>query len=145
MAENFDATIYSTSAEAMQKINKYVANCSYNYDKEKLEKELCNYIDIREKYTDAEHFQWLLNEAEKLQDKIIEGLSPKTKTLPVFCREGFSVMYQKPSKMERSMPNTEFSEVCIRLSSWEFPPAMTASWIALEACACAARFCASPS
>lgn len=80
VAENFDATIYSTSAEAMQKINKYVANCSYNYDKEKLEKELCNYIDIREKYTDAEHFQWLLNEAEKLQDKIIEGLSPKTKT-----------------------------------------------------------------
>lgn len=80
IAENFDATICSTSADAMQKIDEYIANSSYSYDEKKLEKELKIFIGIREKDTDAEYFQWLLREAEILQERDIEKLSPKTKS-----------------------------------------------------------------
>lgn len=80
VAENFDATMYSSSEEAMKKINEYITSSTYNYDKEKLEKELSDFVAIREKDTDAEHFQWLLREAEVMQKRDIEELQPKTKS-----------------------------------------------------------------
>ena len=77
--ESFDATLYSTSNQANQKIEEYIASTSYGIDEEKLSKELEAFVENREKINDAWYFQYCLSDIRKISATDLEGLTPEAK------------------------------------------------------------------
>ena len=76
-AENFDATLYSSSKEANEKINEYIASSSYNYDEVKLKKDLEAFVSNSEKKDDAWHFQYCLGDIKNSSTNGLKHLSPE--------------------------------------------------------------------
>lgn len=76
-AENFDATLYSSSKDANEKINEYIASSSYNYNEAKLKKDLEEFILNSEKKDDAWHFQYCLRDIKNSSTNGLKHLSPE--------------------------------------------------------------------
>ena len=68
--ENFDATTYTSSSQANEFIDQYLASQGYDIDEKKIEKELEKYVAISHKMEDTYHYSSLLLETRKIAHRI---------------------------------------------------------------------------
>lgn len=70
----FDATVFSSSTEAMQKINEYLLTTPYTYDAEKTSSELEEFVRIEKKLQDSWNYDICLRQVKDVSTRAIEGM-----------------------------------------------------------------------
>ena len=77
--DTFDATVFSTSAEAMEKINEYLSTTPYKYDEEKTSSELEEFVKTEKLLQDAWHYDICLRCIKDVSTKAIEEMPEDVK------------------------------------------------------------------
>ncbi len=77
--ENFDATVFSTSAEAMEKINEYLSKTIHKYDEKKISSELEEFLKTEKLLQASWNFDTCLSGIKDVITRGIEGMPEDTR------------------------------------------------------------------